>query len=170
MRRTKFHTSNGLFKMVSSPKPPPPPDMKPMAEANMYAARLQYQAAQENRKMWERQYNQIRTDTGSWRKSGEWANQQMMQGIAQGGLRPVRWRQDAVAPQYQMQFSPPPQITPAERVPKDTTPIKPAPPMPSSIMAQFNKKETNQSHLTQQQKDRRDLSQFEYEEKWRTGK
>ena len=127
--------------MVSSPKPPPPPDMRPVAEANIYASQMQYKAAQENRRAWERQYEQVRSDAAPWRQSGAWANQQMMQGMYQGGLRPVRWQQNAVSPQHQMQFSQPPQIQPERRIPKDTSPIDPPPPMPQSIMAQFDKKE-----------------------------
>ena len=134
--------------MVSSPKPPPPPDMKPVAEANIYASQLQYKAAQENRRAWERQYEQVRADAAPWRASGGWANQQMMQGMYQGGLRPVRWQENAVQnPQHQMQFTQPPQIMPERRIPKDTSPIDPPPPMPESIMAQFDKEEKKPTGL-----------------------
>ena len=138
---------------MKAPKPPPPPDMKPLAEANIYASRLQYQAAQENRRMWQRQYEQVREDARPWRESGAWANQQLMQGMAGGGLRPVRWQGDAVQqqpgttnPSMQMQFTPPPTIQPPKRIPKDTSPIPEPPPMPESIMKQFDKKKEKKKH------------------------
>ena len=78
--------------MVSAPKPPPPPDMTALADANRYAADMQYRAAQENRQMWEKQFTQVRSDTSPWRDAGSWAVNQQRQGMQSGRYLPVRWQ------------------------------------------------------------------------------
>ena len=62
------------------------PDTKPLAEANLRAAELQYQASQDAIALWKQQYEQQREDVMPWREAGLAALDEISEGIESGAF------------------------------------------------------------------------------------
>lgn len=71
---------------------PPPPDYTPLARANLRAAELQKQTADEVTAEWKRQYKQSRDDLAPWRESGQWAVDLLQKGVERGDFDPIAWK------------------------------------------------------------------------------